>query len=258
MTDAELNVKITAIFAGVIALVVIGYFAVFILLPLFVLGVVVDQVMRVRYKGKVKEAEARGGLISTPVIYNFETQAHDGQILIAWMLDLPMQAYMDIYRLVGQTSGDLAEIQSRGTCIHTTGLELTNSKDDLFTDYDAPDGVLYYVPVLYGQRLEKRILDYGFFSFYGRAQYTTRRKSVVLVGHASRVVYEPNTTPLALPDDRDEATKMADEILTSIKARKEMGTQLDAAIDRIRASGDLTDAEKAEAIELLETRSVLQ
>ena len=254
MTDTELNAKIAVLFAGIVVVGAVAYFAVIVLIPLFVIGVIVDAFMRSSYKGKVAAAKAKGGLLVAPVVHDFEARLHDGEILIAWNLELPDQAYMDIYRLVGQNSGDLEEITSRGVCIHSTGVEATNSKADLFTDHDAPEGVLYYIPVLYGKSVEKRILDYGFFSFYASVQYTTRRNSVVVQGHASRVVNEIEA-PLALPDVRGEAEKMADEILTSIKARKAQNAELDGAIARIKASPDLSDAEKLEAIELLETRA---
>lgn len=258
MTDSEMALKGAAIFAGLIAMVFIGYFAVFVVVPLFIAGVIIDQIMRASYPAKVKAARAKGGLHVAPAVHDFEARLHDGQILVAWLLDLPGEAYMEIYRLTGQVSGEFGDIRARGVCVHTSGLELTNSRDDIFTDHDAPEGVLYYVPVLYGKSVEKRILDYGFFSFYGSVQYTTRRKSVVVLGSASRVVNEPAPAPMALPDDRDDATKMADDILQSIKTRKEQDQQLDGAIERIKSSPDLNEAEKLEAIELLETRSAVQ
>ena len=255
MGDAETNSKIVLIVVAIFALVAIAYFSVFVLLPIFFVMVVIDIFMRMNYKGKVAAAKAKGGLDTAPDVLDFEARQHEGLIKIAWSVKLPAQAYMDIYRLEGQSSGSLEEIAQRGTCIHSSGLEVTQNLDALFIDYDAPEAVLYYIPVLHGQRVEKRILDYSFLSFYGSVQYTTRRKAVALLGPASRVVHELESAPMSLPDERDDAAKMADEILSSIKARKKMDAQLDAAIQRIRQSADLSETEKAEAIELLETRA---
>ena len=57
-----------------------------------------------------------------------------------------------------------------------------------------------------------------------------------------------------MEDDRDEATIAAEEILQSISERKDFNTKLDTAIDTINSTKGLSDTEKSEAIELLETR----
>ena len=254
MTDQEAMVKVAFLVAAGLAVVAVGYVVIFVVAPLFVLGMVIDFGMRQSYKKKLAEAKASPDLIKGPRLHDFEARFHEGEVLIGWLADLPGAAGMDIYRLTDHGGGTVDDIEMRGLCIHSTRVEFTESKSQLVADPGLEDGTYFYVPVLYGLVIEKEPLSYSFFDFASEVKYRQRKYRVRFRGDAGAVTVEPETVP-EIPDLRDAATKMADDILAGFRDRKKLDADLDAAMARIRASDDLTEEEKLEAIELLETRS---
>lgn len=258
MSDNELYAKLGVLIAGVVAVFLVGWMLLVFVGPIFLGLALVDTIMRQAYGPKLKAVKSAGDLVEEPSVEDFDARILDGNVAVGWVVNLPGDAHMDIYRLEGSPAGHLDEIETRGICVHSTKTEITGSREALFIDYDAPDGVLFYAPILRGMRVEKVPLDYSFFDFAREVQYRTKRKRVEMRGQPSRVVYQRNPEPVALPDERDEAEKMAEEIVSSLVARKTFDSQLDAAITRINANSELTEQEKLEAIELLETRAAAQ
>lgn len=255
MTDNEAYAKLGIVVAVVLGAVAIGYLVVIVVLPLFLLGALIDYGMRRSYNKKLAEVRRSPDLIKGPVIHDFEARFVDGEVLIAWFCDLPGDAALEIYRIVGPAGGAISEMGDRALCIHTTGRELTNNRDEVFIDPGLEPGRYSYVPVVSGLVVEKEPIEYSFFDFAPKVQFIQRKNRRKLRGEAS-VVDVPSQKVQALPDERDAATKMADDVLTHLRERKKFDSEIDAAIDRIKASHDLTEDEKAEAIELIETRAV--
>lgn len=220
MSDNELYAKLGILVAGLIAAMMVGWVLIVIVGPIFVGLAIIDTIMRQAYGPKLKAVRDAGNLVEEPCVTNFEARVHEGQVIIGWLIDLPGDAHMDIYRLEGSPGGSLSEIEQRGVCVLSTRMDFTGSQDELFVDYDAPDGVLYYIPVLSGMRVEKVPLDYAFLDFKKEVKFRTKRKRVHLRGPASRVEYVRNPEPIALPDGRDDATIMAEEIISSLVERK--------------------------------------
>lgn len=254
MSDNELAAKMAVIVAVVIGVIALGYVIVFAIAPIFVVASVIDFGFRHKYNEKLDAIQGSDELDQGPRIHSFDARMHEGRIIIGWMTDLPGDAYLDIYRVTGSGGGSVSEIAARGECILSTGREVTQDMSELFVDEDLPQGSYFYVPVVSGLRITKEPLSYSFLGFMREVQFITRKTRVAIRGEAVRVDVAP-TEPIALPDARDPAAKLADEVLEQFQARKKFDADLDAAIDRIRENSDLTDEEKAEAIELMETRA---
>ena len=254
MTDQEAFAKITIAILFVVGVVALGYLVIFVLVPLFVLAAVIDFFIRQSYNRKLEEARRASDLVTRPKIHDFDARFHEGRVVIAWLVDLPGDAVMDIYRVEGSGSGSIADIEARGTCIHTTKLEFTDNMEQMLVDVGLPEGTYYYVPVLSGLVVEKEPLPYSFLDFATQVQFSQRRNRCCFRGDAVAVTVADDK-PQALPDLRDEAHRLADNILEEFRGRKKRDADLDAAISRIRVSSDLTETEKQAAIELLETRA---
>ncbi|MBZ0130803.1 MAG: hypothetical protein K8F59_17030 [Rhodobacteraceae bacterium] len=256
MTDLQAIGRIFIGVAIIVGLFAFGYIFVFVILPVSVLVLAIDFSMRYRYNAKLQALIEKGGLTKTPKLDSFEVRLHEGKILIGWKADLPNGATLSIYRLEGSAKGTVADIEENGECLLSTTLEMTDRMDNILIDHDAPDGVLYYVPTIFGESIEERPLDYSFLDFFKDVKFSTRKSDIWVRGQGVRLEYQRE--PAVLPDGRDEAVKMADDILQSMRERKKREFELDAAVERIRQSPDLSDAEKEEAVELLETHAVAQ
>ncbi len=254
MSDNELAAKMAVIVAIVIGVIALGYVIVFAVAPIFVLASIIDFGFRQKYNGKLDAARGSSALDQGPNILRFEARMHEGRVAIAWFAELPNGAQLDIYRLTGSGGGSSSEIAARGTCVLSTARELTSDASEVFYDDGLPFGTYFYVPVASGLQIKKEPLPYSFLSFARDLQYITRKSRVAVRGEASRVQFEQEE-PIALPDTRDPASKLKDEVLEVIKGRKKLDAELDAAIIKIKQDNDLTDDEKAEAIELMETRA---
>ena len=254
MTDVEANVKIALIAVSVLGVVALGFFVLYVIAPLFLLACVIDFGMRQSYNSKLAEVQKAGDLTVAPDIQSFEARRVDGDVLIAWLVDLPGDAHLDIYRVTGHGGGSIAELAERGSCIHSTGREFTNTMEELFKDIGLEEGTYFYVPVVSGLVVEKEPLPYSFLDFAKEVQYRTRRNRRAMRGDAIAVEVKSEVVE-ALPDLRDDAAKIADDVLAHFKTRKQFDVDLDAAIARIKASDDLSEQEKQEAIELVETRA---
>ena len=238
----------------VMGIVALGYLVVFVLVPLFVLAAVIDFFMRQSYDRKLADLRGAPDLITGPKIHDFDARFHEGRVIIAWRLDLPGDAMLDIYRVEGSGGGSVADIEARGTWLHTTQLERSNTIEQAYEDFGLPDGTYSYVPIVSGLVVEKEPLPYHFLSFATQVQFSQRRNRRTFRGEAVTVTISEDK-PEVLPDLRDEAHKLADDILEEFRGRKKRDADLDAAISRIRESTELTETEKQAAIELLETRS---
>ena len=248
-----------AVFAGLAGVVALGYLAVFVLIPLTIVVVLIDTMFRSSYNKKLKEVKAGTDLYAGVQLQQLEAVVHEGFPVIGWKVSLPRDSFLEIYRLENQPSGLASSVQEKGTCIHTVFHDGRSEYDGFFVDKDAPNGLLFYAAVLTGKFVEKRPLDYHFMDFSRQVQYSTRRETICVVAHVAQVNYVVDIQePLILEDDRDEATIAAEEILQSINERKNFDTRLDAAIDKINSTEGLSDVEKNEAIELLETRFASQ
>lgn len=254
MNDKEMAVKLAFIFAGLIGAIALGYLVIFVIAPLFILATIIDFGMRQTYNKKLTSVQSSAELTEGPRIHSFDARYHEGEIVVGWLLDLPRDAVLDIYRTNDHGGGSIENIDERGVCIHTTGVEFTNSMDDAFIDKGLPDGTYYYVPVVSGTEVVKEPLSYHFLDFAKEVRFRTRRKQRRYRGEAVAVT----TTPEAkkeIEDSRDEATKIADGVLAHFRERKKFDADLDAAISRIKESNELNEEEKQEAIELIETRA---
>jgi hypothetical protein len=254
MTDAEANVKIALIAVSVLGVIALGYLVLFVIGPLFLLAVVIDFGMRQSYNTKLAKVQKGTDLVESPNIQSFDARLVEGQVLIGWLTNLPGDARLDIYRVTGHGGGSIAELAERGPCIHSTGRDFTNTKDELLKDAGLEEGTYFYVPVVSGLVIEKEPLPYSFLDFAKEVQYRTRRNRRAMRGDAVVVEIKPEVIE-ALPDLRDDAAKIADDVLAHFKSRKKLDAELDAAIARINASDDLSVEEKQEAIELIETRA---
>lgn len=254
MSDQETAAKFALAGAIFIAVIAFGYFMILVVAPLLVVGLVIDTIMRVRYNRKLAnlQVETRNA-VTRPAISSFDARYHEGQVIIAWLVDLPKGTSLDIYRSFETPRGTFDDVSDYAVCIHSTSLDFTNTMDDVFIDHEAKEGVQYYIPVIAGMHVEKTPVPYSLFSFSREIQFTTKKKRINARGDAVRVEIAPHVEKV-IEDHRDEATRVTDEILTAITKRKNRDSHLDAAIARIQENSDLTEAEKQEAIELLETR----
>ncbi len=257
MSDTEGMIKLAIIALVIAGAVAVGSFVVVVVVPLFLLGCVVDYGMRQGYNKKLAAIQGSPELIKGPAIRDFEARIVEGEVLIAWLVDLPGDAALEIYRVEGPAGGSLDELGERAVCIHSTGVEFTHNRDMTLTDHDLSPGRYTYFPVVSGLTIQKEPLPYSFFDFANEVQFRTRKNRNRLRGESSIVeVLDPSVNQLL--DQRDPATKMADDVLAHFRERKKFDADLDIAIARITDSSDLTEAEKQEAIELIETRSVSQ
>jgi len=254
MSDNELTAKVAVIGAVVIGIIALGYVIIFVIAPIFVVASIIDFGFRQKYNEKLDAIRGSDELDQGPDILCFEARMHEGRIVAGWMANLPNGAQLDIYRLTGSGGGSIDEIAARGTCVLSTGREVTSDRSEVFYDDGLPHGVYYYVPVASGLRIKKDPQPYSFLSFARELQFITRKTRTAIRGEACRVDFVPEE-PKALPDTRDDASKLKDEVLEVIKGRKRQDAQLDAAIAKIQQDDDLTEDEKAEAIELMETRA---
>lgn len=254
MSDNELAAKMAVIGAVVIGIVALGYVIVFAIAPIFVVASIIDFGFRQKYNEKLDAIKGSDELDQGPNILRFEARMHEGRIVAAWFAELPNGSQLDIYRLTGSGGGSIDEIAARGTCVLSTGREVTSNPSEAFYDDGLPHGVYYYVPVASGLRIKKDPLPYSFLSFARELHFITRKSRVAVRGEACRVDFAPEE-PKALPDTRDDASKLKDEVLEVIKGRKRQDAELDAAILKIHEDDDLSEDEKAEAIELMETRA---
>ena len=255
MSDAEGIAKVALVMAGLAVLVALGYFLTFVVIPLALIVVVIDTVMRANYNNKVKKLVAKGSLDERPEIQNFDARFHDGQIIIAWLTDLPKGSSLDIYRLPHDVAGTASEVIEKGLCVHSTTRDFTNDLSEVFVDHDAPYGVHYYIPVVKGTAVERQIIQYTFLSFYGQVKFRERKKAYSSRGDAVRIDYKAPAQQVELPDGRSDVSKTADEIVAGMLERKRRDNELDEAIAKIRANPELSDSEKHEAIEILETQA---
>lgn len=242
--------------AGITGLVLaVGAVAVFVVVPLFVIALIIDSLMRSSYNRKLKAYEAGAGkAVSEPAISSFDTRYHEGQVLVGWLVELPEGTKLEIFRRSpGMNDADGGALDL-GTCIHSTGNEYTYSKDDLFIDHEAGEGVHVYTPVIEGQHVVKTPIPYSLFNFMTRLEFTSRKLPISARGNSVRLVVPGQIEEKAIVDHRDDATRLADDILGVIAERKQRENSLDLAIARIRDDASLSDDEKEEAIELLETR----
>lgn len=249
-------VKLAIIIASILGVIVLGYVMLLVVLPAFALAAIVDFGMRQSYNAKLSQVRQRTDLKSSPRILFFDARFADGQVMIAWHADLPNGSRLDIYRVEGHGGGSVDDLQSRGICIHSTGLELTSTKDELFIDFGLPEGAYFYVPIVSGRSVEQEPLSYHFFDFSRHVEFRTRRTDVVVRGEAAGVVVKPEVVE-QLPDHRNMPTKIADEIKAQIKQRRQFTSDLDNAVAQIMSDADLDESEKQIAIELLETRADL-
>lgn len=254
MTDADVNVKLALIAAGVLGVIALGFLMLYVVIPAALIAGVIDFGMRQSYNSKLAKVQSSKELTIAPAIHSFDARIVDGQIVAGWLVDLPGDALLDIYRVTGHGGGSIDELNARGDCIHTTGLELTDSRDQLFVDVGLPDGTYYYVPVVSGLVIEKEPLPYSLFDFAKDVQFRTRRTRLAMRGEAVAVVVAAEVVA-QIPDLRDEPSKIADDVMAHIRSRRKFDADLDAAISRINDSGELSEEEKQEAIELLETRA---
>lgn len=255
MSDGEAIAKVAIALIVLVGIVAFGGFLVFVVLPVVVLVVAIDVAMRASYNGKVKRLEAVNELVEQPALRNFDVRLHEGKIVIAWMVDLPSGSSLDIYRLAHDVAGPASEVVERGLCVHSTTRDFTNDLSEVFVDRDAPYGVHFYIPVVKGYSIEKRILPYSSMSFQRDVKIRERKQAVAVRGDAVRIDYKPGATNNQIEDDRSEATRAADEIVASLLQRKQRYSDLDEAIEKIRSNPGLSEAEKREAIEILETQS---
>jgi hypothetical protein len=255
MSDAEGITKVAFIMVGLAGFIALGYFLTFVVVPLVLLVIAVDTVMRTSYQSKVKKLDAQGSLDERPEIQNFDARIHDGQIIIAWMTDLPKGSSLDIYRLPHDVAGTASEVIEKGLCVHSTTRDFTNDLSEVFVDHDAPYGVHYYIPVVKGTAVERQIIPYTFLSFYGGVKLRERKKAYSSRGDAVRIDYKAPAQQVELPDGRSDVSKTADEIVAGMLERKRRDSELDEAIAKIRANEELSDSEKHEAIEILETQA---
>jgi hypothetical protein len=254
MSDSELNAKIAVIIAVIIGIIALGYVIVFAIAPIFVVASLIDFGFRQKYNQKLDAIKGSNTLNQTPSIHSFDARLVDGRVIIAWLVDLPGNAQLDIYRMTRTGGGTVAEISGQGDCILSTGREFTNDLSEVFYDDGLPEDTYFYIPVVSGMQIKKEPLSYSFLSFAREVQFSTRKSNIQIRGEAARVDVLQDV-PKAISDERDEATKLADEVLAVFKERKKLDVNLDAAISRIKNSTDLSDDEKIEAIELMETRA---
>ena len=241
-----------AVLAGIVAL---GYLVIFVLIPLTIVIVLIDMMFRSSYNKKLKEVKARNDLYAGVQLQQFEAVIHDGFPVVGWKVSLPRDSLLEVYRLDNQPSGSASSVQENGTCVNTVFHDGRSEYDGFFVDNEAPSGLLFYAAVLTGKFIEKKPLDYHFMDFSREVKYSTRRETICAVAHVAQINNLGEITePLILEDDRDEATISAEEILQSISERKDFNTKLDTAIETINSTKGLSDTEKNEAIELLETR----
>lgn len=254
MNDTELAAKMFIAFASFVAIVMLGQVMIFVGAPLFVIGCVIDTILRGKYNSNLALLKREAGkTVAQPAISSFDARCHEGKVVVAWLVDLPEGATLDIYRSFDTPGGSHEDVQDFATCVHSTSLDFTNTIDDAFIDHGAREGVQYYIPVIAGLHVSKTPIPYSFFSFSTSVQFTTKKVRVNARGDAVRVELKPHVEREII-DGRDDATKATDEILVAIHERKKRDASLDAAIARIRENANLTDEEKDEAIELLETR----
>ncbi len=254
MQEEAMMLKIVAIVLGGIAALYLGMMALMVIAPLFLVAVVIDTAMRSAYNRKLDDVRKQGELVIGPDLDAFDARIVDGQVLVGWRASLPHGAHLDIYRLTGSGGGSASEIQERGTCVHSTTTEQGDRPETVFIDYGVAQGAYFYVPVVSGLEKRRTPIDYSFLAFYRELQFRERKSTIRARGDA--VYVDVSNAEPVIADDREPTEKLVDEILGEIRERRKIEEDLDVAIERIRISVDLSDEEKEEAIELLETRAV--
>lgn len=254
MQEEAMMLKIVAIVLGGIAALYLGAMVLLAIAPLFLVAVIVDAAMRSTYNRKLHQVRKHGELIIGPDLDAFDARFVDGQVLVGWRASLPHGSHLDIYRLTDSGGGSASEIQERGTCAHSTTTERGDRPETVFIDHGVPKGVYFYVPIVTGLEVRRTPIEYSFLAFFREVQFRERKNTICARGDAAYV--EVSNAEPVIADDREPADKLVDEILGDIRARRRVEEGLDVAIERIRISVDLSDEEKEEAIELLETRAV--
>lgn len=254
MTDGEVNVKLAVIAASIVGIIAVGFLMLYVIIPVFLLASVIDFVMRQGYNTKLAAVQSQGDVSEGPEIHSFDARVVDGEVMIGWLVDIPGDGQLDIFRVSDHGGGSIDDLAARGVCIHSTAHDFTNTRDELFLDAGVPDGTYFYVPVVSGLLVEKEPLPYSFLDFASEVQYRTRRKRIRARGEAVLVEVAPQVVE-QLPDLRDAPSRIADDVMSAIRSRRKFDADLDAAISRIESDSDLSEDEKQEAVELLETRA---
>ena len=251
------TVKLGIALAIISALAFVGYFFILFVLPVILLVLLVDLFFRLKHNRLVEEfiKEYKPVL---PQLLDFHVCEIQGAPHIAWDAELPASSFIEIYRLTDEMGRNLDDICKRGTMIENSTKPQAITESDFVIDHDAPTGTVIYHSVLGGKKVEKKPIEYPFMSFRREVQYTTRKTNYVAMGSAVRLRRELSVVDIEVLEDAAPYTakQMANDIVAQMFERKRQEAELEEALHEIDSNHELTEAEKNEAKELLETGSV--
>jgi len=260
--DTEKIVKASAVILIGVLLLYAAAFA----LALAAVGLVVDVVMRMAYNGKLADYRATNAAVTVAPHFNsffadVPTTAPEVPRVPAllWEVSMPIGLELEVYRTEGEPPGDIDDAQAYGTRVlkTTKASSMHNPREDVVFDHSAPEGRLFYAPYLVGGYEEKTVREYSLFDFATSLQFDVRRRRVAVGGGAAEVLFFPDLydeETHVIEDQRSDERRLKDDVISSIKKRKERDAEIETLIREIENDVDLTDDEKALAIETLEVR----
>lgn len=251
--DNEAVIKLVAVTICVAILLAVGIYAAIVIVPLFVGSWTIDQFFKSKYNKKLEVHRAKASLTQEPLISLHAELSSEGFPLLAWDSNLLTGCSIEIYRMVGKAGVSLTDIRENGVLVLTSPKPSVETEEDVFEDYDAPVGTLYYVPVMTGNRTEERVCDYKSFSFNTVLRFVKKSHPFDQRGHSVNVRRQEIQVEV-IEDQRTPIARLKDEILKDIKKRKADEAELDEAINLITQDDGLTENEKAIAIEKLESQ----
>lgn len=251
----ETAVKVAFFGIGAVLLVYAGLIALMVIVPIVVIAWIADFICKQQYNKALKDWRSHNGLEVVPQASLEVREDDDGTPFFGWDAVLPKGCYLEIYRMTQEVGPSASRVRETGVLLLTTQKERMDGETDIFYDLSAPEGMLYYVPVITGEREDQRACEYASGSFSSKLKFITKRQSLDKRGHSVVLHRTPaEEMPLTLPDNRSEIARNRDDILQAIETRKAEEQELDNAIAAIRNDDRFSDEEKDFAIAQLESR----
>lgn len=274
--DDDLTVKILlyvgAAFAIAIA-IAIAVGSIVVAIGVFVaVGVVADLICRPIYARNLEEYKKSTGnnLSKVAAINNFSVDCLykyeylEKFPIVIWDAVIPNNMMLEIYRM-DYPSKDYDEANEDGVLVLSTKQEycwpdksdVQKFVDNVVYDRAALEGTHYYSAFIVGKETIVSVLPYSFLSTSLNTTKRVRNRLVTsqpILCEYDLTKYDQNIEDFEeIEDQRPAAMKKKDEILAALKIERENNAAIDQAISEINADPDLTEKEKAIAIEMLET-----
>ena len=250
-TDAKVLIWGFLVIVGVIAAFFIGTF----IIAALVIAFVIDLVTRLIYNNRKTEYDASHLPLASPNIDLRVATDPNGVVFIGWQCSLPEGASIHVYQSFRPLI-DINEAKSVGRLVLTSKTPRILTEKDVYHDFQAPPGILHYTPFITGEAVEQRTIAYSTFSFNPNLRFVVKRQPINIRGEETRVYVpdEDELKPKEIPDQRNRADKLTDEILGALEQKRKEDADLDSALARIDADTNLSEDEKLTAKAILESQ----